>query len=791
MEHEHNSSPTFDPKVYFAKMLESERTFREIKKLTVVYVFAGHRRRADVREHLQRFADLHGITLRMREFDILMDERHDVLDEAFWNELVTFIHELKPDCVVVTPPCSTYSRARHFYKQSPGPRPIRSRQHPLGFPWLSHKNRVKAEQGTKLADKAWELLQIFSDIGAMFLSEFPEDLGLTSTGVPPSFWQMQQCQDMLALAGVITFALFQCEFGAATPKPTRFITSLKHFDGNIYMGTPRFDDQWRYLGPLPPCCPHPHAHEALTGMSDDGGWKTAPAAHYPGPLCELLAQAIWKTWHESSASGGCDVDINGCPSDSAVFDGEVVEDFSLRLDTEEHADMVHSGTDSVSLDHSGTDIDHSGTVVIQSGCAGPPLVASHAGRSEEFCDGLGLCSAGRWRPAMRQVLKNAEQLGWCQRFRELLDRFCTKQIPDLAKATFALALGKCNASIFDRVALEALRSEWFNLLPDPRSAAVLEPDQPFYLHALAQSLRLVGDPDVDILDTDESSCFTKGVHLGHIHQLGPTPQVFRAKIKETVYDQSDWTLEMNNYFSGSEEEASKILQQQFEEEEAASRMKPISTAEARRQYPGDSLRIAAQGILEKPDGSYRVVHDGIHGVHLNNQIRIADKMDNPGPREMACVMETSLSAGERVIFAVNGDVSKAHRRVRVKQQDWGVQAARTDRNSNTVWLNKVGTFGVASAAFWWSRLMGLIGRFALATCMKDWIFILTFVDDLHMAFGGTNRWLTFWRLMACLEMVGIPFSYKKFVGGFQLDYVGFWIIHASNWACQRNELCGL
>lgn len=161
------------------------------------------------------------------------------------------------------------------------------------------------------------------------------------------------------------------------------------------------------------------------------------------------------------------------------------------------------------------------------------------------------------------------------------------------------------------------------------------------------------------MDKDESSCFVRGVHLGHITPLGPTPQVFRPK--ETTYDESEWMLEMGNYFSGSEEEAEKILSQQFAEEVLAGRMKPISVSEARRQYPEDSLRIAAQGILEKPDGSYRIAHDATHGVHVNNQIKILDKMDNPGPREMACIMETSLAAGQRVIFAVNGGISKGPR----------------------------------------------------------------------------------------------------------------------------------
>ena len=71
--------------------------------------------------------------------------------------------------------------------------------------------------------------------------------------------------------------------------------------------------------------------------------------------------------------------------------------------------------------------------------------------------------------------------------------------------------------------------------------------------------------------------------------------------------------------------------------------------------------------------------------------------------------------------------------------------------------------------------MGLIGRFAISLSLRDWIFVLTFVDDLHITVGGCNRWLTFWRFMVCLEMIGVPFSYKKFAGGFQIEYVGFWL----------------
>ena len=109
------------------------------------------------------------------------------------------------------------------------------------------------------------------------------------------------------------------------------------------------------------------------------------------------------------------------------------------------------------------------------------------------------------------------------------------------------------------------------------------------------------------------------------------------------------------------------------------------------------------------------------------------------------------------------------------RSDWGAQACRSSSTFSVIWQNKVGTFGVASGAFWWNRLMGLVGRFRLQILANDWLFILCFVDDIHLAVGGNNRWLTLWRFLVIKEMVGIPFSYHKFRGGFQSGYVGFWM----------------
>lgn len=62
---------------------------------------------------------------------------------------------------------------------------------------------------------------------------------------------------------------------------------------------------------------------------------------------------------------------------------------------------------------------------------------------------------------------------------------------------------------------EVLRGRWVELLPDRDKAKERPADQPFYLHALAQSLRLMGDPDADAIDGGGHSNFADGVHIGH------------------------------------------------------------------------------------------------------------------------------------------------------------------------------------------------------------------------------------------------------------------------------------
>lgn len=62
-----------------------------------------------------------------------------------------------------------------------------------------------------------------------------------------------------------------------------------------------------------------------------------------------------------------------------------------------------------------------------------------------------------------------------------------------------------------------------------------------------------------------------------------------------------------------------------------------SNKEARNQHPSNALRIASKGMIDKPDGGHRIIHDATHGVNLNIDIVIEDKLENQCPKEMATI----------------------------------------------------------------------------------------------------------------------------------------------------------
>ena len=98
----------------------------------------------------------------------------------------------------------------------------------------------------------------------------------------------------------------------------------------------------------------------------------------------------------------------------------------------------------------------------------------------------------------------------------------------------------------------------------------------------------------------------------------------------------------------------------------------------------------------------------------------------------------------------------------------------------------MGTFGVSSAAYLWSRLFAAVGRWVMRLMVTLWQFQLVFVDDLHMLTAGPQKFLTLWMLVAAYELLGTPFSYHKFKGGIRVDFIGYHLAY-DMWSAGLSE----
>jgi len=168
------------------------------------------------------------------------------------------------------------------------------------------------------------------------------------------------------------------------------------------------------------------------------------------------------------------------------------------------------------------------------------------------------------------------------------------------------------------------------------------------------------------------------------------------------------------------------------------------------------------------------LHDGTHGINLNNKIRILDKLQVPGPEDLQEVA-SRVKESKEAPFALCADIKQAHRNVKVRASDWPRMACKSSSQSRVLWLNRVGTFGISSAAYYWTRLFAAVGRWTFRVLHSDSFYMLIYVDDLRVIVYGPDKFITLWALFLALEVLGTPFAYHKFHGGLEMDYIGYHI----------------
>ena len=336
-----------------------------------------------------------------------------------------------------------------------------------------------------------------------------------------------------------------------------------------------------------------------------------------------------------------------------------------------------------------------------------------------------------------------------------------------------MACAQLKVSPFSDTLLAEARALWFRLLDnglpgDSLLLAQVREHQPFFLQALGRSLRLTDDPDWRAFAESPFS-FVAGPPVGVGVKMPRVPAVFEKKDRWRKLDETEFTHEVANYrsFIGAEDET----EAQFAEEESLGMMYQLKHVDAVLRFP--DLRIAAQGGIQKPDGSWRVLHDATHGVRVNNEVVIRDQVRMPTCADIRAVLgEDSELPG--VHFSIQLDVSKAHRRVVMRAADRGFLCSRV-RVDGPIWVNRVGCFGVSSAGYWWTRLASGISRLAWATALPDHLWSILYADDLKVTGHGERKYENILLMILMWCLVGTPFSWKKTRGGLEGEWIGLWI----------------
>ena len=191
----------------------------------------------------------------------------------------------------------------------------------------------------------------------------------------------------------------------------------------------------------------------------------------------------------------------------------------------------------------------------------------------------------------------------------------------------------------------------------------------------------------------------------------------------------------------------------------------MTETEARKKY-GSNLVVAAlgaqvkSGALESGDLVVRLLFDGTHGVPVNRNIRVRDQDKAPAaPDVKHVVRQLAQRAGRKCGFKV--DVKDAHRLIPIDPTDWHLLACR-NKQGDKLYINVTGTFGVASAAYWWSRVATatvLRAHYLLGHELASWLLLVA--DDLALMFHHGRMRESVLLILVYLRIMGFPLSWKK------------------------------
>ena len=719
-------------------------------KKRALYLFAGEKRHSSVRDYLAELG------WHVEEIDILRSRSHDLTKRKFSDKLLERISQGRYSAVLGSPPCDTFSRVKFANRN--GPRPVRTKDFIRGFPWLRGNQLTLVRLANTLTDFMWEAAKRqIKNVPGLLALEFPEDLGRVAHGefagfFPGSIWQHEQFHEILKFEGVTTLALHQADYGAEYLKPTRILMrGVPHSSGKFFVGKPVFDEAGTYVGPLPRRDAKSEGLRTLARTSSTEPFRTTGTAAWPAELCKWIATSLEDSLRVQPFYVQGETAANGLDSgDTAALSPH---DFAIDVEppiTKEVPDHWIGGS-------------------------GPPRKGYALGKFYDYHDGAGLTSPGRWDKDKRRFPQGQ---GWKNLRNRIFELLCNCELPSgeklgssgIQKLILQLACTP-KTDVFRESWIQDLRGvikEWLKgrcgdfqeHLPE------VEPGQPFCLYYVHLLLREMRDADFEIFNE-----FRSGVTAGILNPLPRTPAIFEEQKKWRLTEDPllEGIKEAENY--GSLEEHLEVVEAQFKQEEKEGFMLEISDEELRKRY-GTNFAISPLAVLVENPEKIRVIHDGTHKTRINHRIKCVDKLRAPGVREKHVQLRGNRDRGV-IPISILADFSKAHRLVKIIPEEWGMLGCKL--RSGTTWLNKVGTFGVGSAAYWWARLAGGLVRCTYGILNVDWpLEALLFADDLDFEAENEKERTAVVLALFLLIGLGAPMKYAKFRGGFRVQWIGLY-----------------
>ena len=690
------------------------------KTVRVLYVFAGKQRQTSLRACLERLSSKE-FEILVEEIDIVHGDSHDLSKESVRHTWLERIRRGEFDAVLCTPPCSTWTRVRMANMK--GPPPLRSLQYPMGFPWLKNYFKQQAELGNILVLFMVDVYHAANEavvsqkISFIWLfSEHPEHLGRVTRQEdkwqmdPAAIWQLEAVRQFVDFSSLqlVTLAFNQCCFGAHYKKPTRIITNLPALATWGHNGWPIFDQERNYLGPIPQC--YCDVTTTLAKQHNAEEFRTTSTSAYPPEMDEALARALFEAMKSHSCLQS--------PSDGGIrFQDEKQEDKHVRAQSIHEDEEQGAGE---SFETSGSEDEAWRGKVRERGGKGP-MTAYYKGKHRMIHDGGGLCSPGRWPVESRRPVRKKTAVALVSAVRREFLKWVVKKGRGGKEEFEKMARGEAKGSPFEEVRLaarEAIDKALEGLGLDPRRRPG-DRDTEINFRRLAAMAEACHDEDYGYL----REMAEKGVSIGVDEEMPRTPSVFEEKTKWAREFVETELMEIwaDNYESA--EEGKKDIWRQVDEEVESGSIKKFTEEGLKKEY-GHRVAVAALGAVPKELGSekVRLIHDGSYSVDINRRIKVRDRMRFPLIDDAAAVLVEAKEMAEgrktNKRCSLVYDIKKAHKLIPVRKEDWALQAFRLpgERKEEGVYVHTRGTFGVASAAYYWQRVRNGFFLLSLDLC---------------------------------------------------------------------------